>query len=128
MLISACQKIKTCQKNAAVAKITPVPTLSSLGSSETAVMTRDQGLICTVLKVKVNNVKKLQIQKYPLTERKLMVCSVSRSTPTILSVGLQGDFFCILLGSRSLAGYSPQGRKESDTTEAAHMQVAVKGD
>ena len=91
--ISGCQKIKTCQKYAAVAKITPVPTLSTLGLSETAVMIWDQGLICTVLKVKVNNMKKIQIQKYPLTGRELMLYSVWRSTYTILSVGIQGEFW-----------------------------------
>lgn len=39
MDISGCQKIKTCQKNAVVAKITPVlvPILGTVGSSETAV-------------------------------------------------------------------------------------------
>ena len=28
---------------------------------------------------------------------------------------------CLLLGRRSLVGYSPRGRKESDTTERLHL-------
>ena len=61
-------------------------------------MTWDQDLIFTILKGEVNNMKKIQIQKYPLKGRKFAVCSVSRNTNSILSVGLQGDFFGILLG------------------------------
>lgn len=70
------------------------PTLSTLGSSETAVMTWDQGLIGTVLRNKVNNVEE---NSEVSSHRKSNEYSVSGSTPTILSVGLQGEFFCILL-------------------------------
>ena len=30
---------------------------------------------------------------------------------------------CLLLGRRSLVGYSPRGRKESDTTERLHLTL-----
>lgn len=83
MEISGCQKIKICQKSSTIVRITPifvVLALGTVGSPETAGMTWDQDLIFTRLKVKVNKMKKIQIQKCPLEGRKFAIGGVSRNT------------------------------------------------
>lgn len=75
MEISGCWKIKICQKNDSIAKTTPilVPSPGIVVSTETVVMTGDQDLIFIRLKIRVNNMKKIQYESVLWTEGNLYV-------------------------------------------------------